>query len=111
DAQVDSRWTADAGYYYYETEYYTDQQGNRASRQVQRTRWESAWGSRSDFFDDTIVCASKGLPPKMVENFRSWSTKELVPYQPHYLAGWKAESYAIDLMPAWGMGQEIMAST
>jgi len=111
DAQVDSRWTAEAGYYYQETEWYNDAQGNRQSRQVTKTRWEPASGYRSDFFDDTIVCASKGLPANLVEKFRSWTTKELVPYQPHYLAGWKAESYAIDLMPAWGMGQSIMADT
>ena len=30
DAWCRSDWTAEAGYYYYETEYYTDEQGNRA---------------------------------------------------------------------------------
>lgn len=109
DAFVESRWTADAGYYYYETEYYTDQQGNRQSRQVQKTRWQPAWGHRNDVFDDVIVCASKGLPAALVDKFRTFDTKKLVPYQPHYLAGWKAESYAVDLMPAWGTGQQKMA--
>lgn len=109
DAYVQSRWTAQAGYHYQETEHYTDAQGNRQTRTVTKTRWEPASGHRSDHFDDVIVCASRGLKPELVDRFRTWSTGELVPYQPHYLAGWKAESYAIDLMPAWGTGQEKMA--
>jgi hypothetical protein len=109
DAQVSSNWTAEAGYYYYETEYYTDQNGNQQSRQVQRVRWESAWGHRSDFYDDTLVCASKGLPADLVAKFQTFDTKQLLGYQPHYLAGWRAESYAVDLMPAWGTAQESMA--
>lgn len=109
DAWVRSDWTADAGYYYYETEYYTDNEGNRQTRQVQRTRWEPAAGWRQDFFDDTLVCASKGLPPDLVSKFQTFDTKHLTPYRPEFLAGWRAESYAVDLMPAWGTAQEDMS--
>lgn len=108
DAWVRSQWTADAGYHYYETEYYTDSDGNRATREVQHTRWEPAAGWRQDFFDDTLVCASKGLPQDLVAKFQSFDTKQLTPYQPHFLAGWRAESYAVDLMPAWGTAQQSM---
>jgi hypothetical protein len=111
DAWARSDWTADAGYYYYETEYYTDSEGERQSREVQRTRWEPASGWRQDFFDDTLVCASKGLPPELVAKFQTFDTKQLSPYQPEFLAGWRAESYAIDLMPAWGSAQEDMSRT
>ncbi|MCC6553904.1 MAG: zinc ribbon domain-containing protein [Polyangiaceae bacterium] len=111
DAHVYSQWQAEAGYYYYETEHYRDEQGNTQTRQVQRTRWEPAHGHRSDAFDDVIVCASKGLPEELVSRFRTFDTKRLVPYQPEYLAGWKAEFYAIDLMPAYNQAERIMAST
>lgn len=110
DAMVASRWTAEAGYYYQETETYRDAQGNEQTRTVTKTRWEPASGSRTDHFDDTIVCASKGLPAALVDKFRTWTTQELVPYEPHFLAGWKAEAYALDLMPAWDQGQDKMAS-
>jgi DNA-directed RNA polymerase subunit RPC12/RpoP len=111
DAWVRSDWTAEAGYHYYVTENYTDSNGNRQTRQVQRTRWEPASGWRQDFFDDTLVCASKGLPGELVAKFQTFDTKQLTPYQPEFLAGWRAESYAIDLMPAWGTGQERMGET
>ncbi len=112
DSMVYSNWTAERGWYYYETETYTSYENGQSvtrTRQVQRTRWESAWGSRNDFFDDTLVCAGKGLPGDLVDKFSSFNTRELIPYAPHYLAGWRAEAYAIDLMPAWGIGQQKMA--
>lgn len=111
DSWVQSNWTADAGYYYYETEWYTDANGDQQSREVQRTRWEPASGWRRDFFDDVLICASKGLPEGLVKQFQTFNTQELVPYQPHFLAGWRAEVYAIDLMPAWAVAQEKMADT
>lgn len=107
DAQVYSNWTAEAGYHHTETE--TDSEGN--DREVTKTRWQHASGSRNDFYDDTIVCASKGLPERLVDRFRSWSTGELVPYEPRYLAGWAAESYVIDLPDAWTLGQQRMESS
>jgi DNA-directed RNA polymerase subunit RPC12/RpoP len=109
DAWVRSDWHADAGYYYYETEWYTDQNGNRATRQVQRTRWEPARGWRQDFFDDTLVCAGKGLPPDLVAKFQTFDTRQLTPYRPEFLAGWRTESYVVDLMPAWGQAQGSMS--
>jgi hypothetical protein len=111
DAMVHSNWTADAGYYYYETEHYTDSNGNRQTRQVQRTRWQRAHGSRNDFFDDTLVCASKGLPEVLVTKFTTFDTKQLVPYQPQYLAGWRAEVYAVELLDGWVIAQRIMGNT
>jgi hypothetical protein len=108
DARVDSSWTADAGYHYYETETYTDQQGNRQTRQVQHTRWRPASGQRADHFDDVIVCASKGLPAELAEGLQTFNTRELAPYRPEFLAGWRAESYAIDLPMAWQKGQGHM---
>jgi hypothetical protein len=110
DSMVHSHWTADRGYYYYETEHYRDANGNSQTRRVQRTRWESAWGNRSDFFDDVLVCASKGLPKELVVKFTTFQTRELVPYQPHFLSGWRAESYGVELMAAWPMAQDTMGN-
>src|SRR5262250_2143436 len=60
DAQVHADWTAESGYYYYETESYTDSNGQRQTRQVQRTRWVPSAGSLDHFFDDELVPASRG---------------------------------------------------
>jgi len=105
DSNVDSSWTAQAGYYYYETETYTEQDQNgewvQKTRQVRKTRWEPAWGSRSDRYDDLLVSASRGLPPDLAQKLSTFNTQGLQPYSPQYLAGWKAEEYAVEINDAW----------
>ncbi len=101
DTNVDSDWTAQAGYYYYETEHYIDEEGNAQEKRVQKIRWEPAWGSRSDFHDDVLICASKGLPDNLAKKLRTFNTAQLVTYDPQYLSGWKAEEYAVELNDGW----------
>ncbi len=108
DARVHSDWRAERGRYYYTEEEYTTQENGQTvtkTRQVQHTQWEPAWGNRDDFYDDLLVCASKGLPEDLAGRFRSFDTKQLVAYQPGYLAGWRAEEYAIDLRAGWQTAQ------
>jgi DNA-directed RNA polymerase subunit RPC12/RpoP len=115
DSGVDSSWTAERGFYYYVTESYMDRddKGNmvQRTRQVQKVRWEPAWGSRRDFYDDVLVCASRGLPPDLARKLSTFNTHELRPYDPAYLAGWKAEEYAIDLNEGWRQGAQIMEAS
>ncbi|HEY2748196.1 MAG TPA: hypothetical protein VGL86_26420, partial [Polyangia bacterium] len=111
DAHVESSWTAEAGYYYYETEEYTTQEGGQSvtkTREIQRTRWERAWGHRADEFDDVLVCASVGMPRDLADRFATFDTHALVPYSPGFLAGWRAEEYAVDLQAGFGFAQGKM---
>ncbi len=105
NADVYSQWTADRGWYYYETETYTAFENGQSvtrTRQVQRTRWESASGWRRDRHENVQICAGKGLPTNLVEQCSRFDATALVPYRPEYLSGWRAESYVVELMPAWG---------
>jgi hypothetical protein len=108
DAQVYARWTAESGYYYYETEYYTDSQGRRQSRQVQRIRWEYSSGELEHFFDDELVSASAGVDQAKLRKIEPFPTKELVPYNAGYVAGWVVERYQIDLIAAAQRSREAM---
>jgi ribosomal protein S27E len=111
DAHVESQWTAEAGYYYYVDEEYTTTENGETvtrTRQVRHTRWESAWGSRADDYDDVLVCASKGLPTELADQLKTFDTKQLVPYSPGFLAGWRAEEYAVDLQQGFGVAQQRM---
>lgn len=114
DADVNSNWTAEAGYYYYETETYTERENGQdviKERRIQKTRWESASGSRSDQFDDLLVCASAGLPKDLANQLRSFKTQALKPYDPQYLVGWNAEEYAVELNDAWKTAVRSIEST
>jgi DNA-directed RNA polymerase subunit RPC12/RpoP len=101
DAQVHAEWTAESGYYYYETEYYTDANGRQQSRQVQKVRWVASAGALDYFFDDELVPASRGVQPETLRQIEPFpTTKELVPYNAGYLSGWVVERYQIDLVAA-----------
>jgi hypothetical protein len=100
DAHVEADWTAEAGYYYYTTETYTDSQGNSRTRQVQHIRWEDAAGHVSHDFDDVLVSASKGVPADLVDSVGPFPTSELVPYDSSYVSGWVVEHYQLDLVQA-----------
>ena len=100
DAQANADWEAEAGYHYYETEAYTDSQGNRQTRQIQRTRWEYASGHLDHFFDDELVPASLGIQANHLRAVEPFPTQDLAPYDPAYLSGWVVERYQIDLVAA-----------
>ena len=108
DAQVHADWTAESGYYYYETETYRDSNGNTQTRQVQKVRWVPSSGSLDHFFDDELVPASRGVQPEMLRKVEPFPTKELVPYQPGFLSGWVVERYQIDLLAAAKQAREDM---
>ena len=101
DAQVHGDWTAESGYYYYETETYRDANGQTRTRQVQRVRWVPSNGSLDHFFDDELVPASRGVQEQMLRKIEPFpTTTDLVPYNAGYLSGWVVERYQLDLVSA-----------
>ena len=109
DAQVHADWTAESGYYYYETETYTDANGRVQTRQVQKIRWEFSSGSLDHFFDDELVPASRGVQEATLRKIEPFpTTTELVPYHAGYLSGWVVERYQIDLIAAAKEAREEM---
>jgi len=110
DAQVHADWTAESGTYYYETETYTDSDGKRATREVQKTRWWPSAGSLDHFFDDELVAASRGVQPDLLDRVEPFPTKELKPYNPGFLSGWVVERYQIDLVTAAQRARDQMDS-
>lgn len=105
DCNVHSDWSADAGYYYWVTRTVMVN-GKPRTKRVRKIRWVPAWGSRDDVYDDLLILASRGLPQSLVDKLGGFNTEALVPYQPHYLAGWRAEEYQVDLEQGWNAGQE-----
>jgi len=112
DAHVDARWTAESGYYYYETETYRDSTGRTASRQVRRTRWEDSAGQLAHFFDDDAVPGTVGVHTALLRKVEPFpTTADLKPYEPAYVRGWTVERYQIDLRQASQISKEQMDGT
>ncbi len=100
DSDITSSYTGERGIYYYVTETYTDTENGQSvtkTREVRRTRWSSASGTISHFFDDILIIASKSLPEKIAKKLNSWKLSELVPFNEKYLSGFKSEAYQVDI--------------
>lgn len=114
DCDAHSDWSADAGYYYYvtvPTTVFVNGKPRIVMRQERRVRWEPAWGSRDDHYDDLLVLGSKGVSEALAERLGGFDLAALVPYRPEYLAGWRAEEYQVDLEGAWENGRAKIAAT
>jgi LSD1 subclass zinc finger protein len=108
DSNTESNYTGMRGDHYYVSESYTDSNGNRQTRSVQKTRWSAASGHVSNTFDDVLVCASKSLPEKLVNDLEPWDLPELVSYNDNFLAGFVTESYQINLKDGFGKAKVRM---
>jgi ribosomal protein S27E len=108
DANADADWWAESGWYYDVEEVYTDANGQTQRRTVRQIRWEPSAGHLSHFFDDELVCASKGVDRSLIEAIGGYPTKELVPYDSGFVAGWVVERYQIDLPAAAQASRERM---
>ena len=98
DAEVSADYTAEGGERY---------KNNKGETQV---RWFPVSGHVQNFFDDTLVCGSKGVHPHLVQAVEPFptATDQLKPYDPGYLSGWTVERYQLDLVAAAERGRARM---
>ncbi len=111
DANAASQWTGEAGNYYYTTESYTvmvNGHPETRTRQVQHIRWEHRSGTHQAFYNDELVCASKGLHSSLMEKLYPFDLNTLTGYRPEFLSGWSAEEYTIDPKGCWQEAQARM---
>ncbi len=113
DAQVDARWTAEAGHYYYTTETYRDSKGVSRTRRVRHTRWVPASGSLRHFFDDALVPGTVGANMALLRKIEPFPVKEeLKTYAAEFVRGWTVERYQVDLRKASELNmQNLQART
>jgi len=97
-----SAYRGERGEHYYVTEEYDEQdsQGNTVhrTRQVQHTNWYPASGE--------VAHAVAGSHLNALE---PWDLAELRPYEPAYLAGFKAQRYQLDLGGGFDQAKHVMA--
>jgi ribosomal protein S27E len=112
DAHVDAEWTAESGYYYYETETYRDSNGDTQTRQVRHTRWEQSEGQLAHFFDDDAVPGTVGVHTELLRKVEPFpTTSDLKPYESAFVRGWTVERYQVDLRQASEISKQQMDST
>jgi ribosomal protein S27E len=108
DADTKSRYKGERGTVYYETRIVT-RNGKRVQESVAKVRWRKASGRVARFFDDVLVLASKSLPKRYTDALEPWDLAALEPYQPQYLAGFRAEAYTVELADGYEQARQHMA--
>ncbi|WP_439118392.1 TFIIB-type zinc finger domain-containing protein [Marivita sp.] len=96
DAETKSSYRGEHGTVYYENQRVV-RNGKPETVRVAKVRWRPASGHVARFFDDVLVLASRSLPKKHTDALEPWDLSELEPYQPEYLAGFRAEAYGVAL--------------
>lgn len=111
DAQAHTSYTGARGEHYWVQEPYTEMVNGRPQtrvRNVRKTRWYPALGEVRDSFDDILVPASKAIATKRLDDLDPWGLDKVEPYNPSYLAGFKAQRYQVDLESGFGVARERM---
>ncbi|MEL7298934.1 MAG: TFIIB-type zinc finger domain-containing protein [Pseudomonadota bacterium] len=107
DAATASRYTGQRGTHYYETKTVM-RDGKRETVRVRKTRWKSVSGRVARAFDDVLVLAATSLPKRYTDRLSPWDLSDLQPYNPEYLAGFRAEAYTVNLDAGFQEAQGIM---
>ena len=107
DADTSSQYSGQRGTHYYETRTVM-RDGKRKQVRVRKTRWRNVSGHVTRFFDDVLVLASTSLPKRFTDRLSPWDLSDLRPYQPEYLAGFRAEAYTVALDAGFEEAREIM---
>lgn len=111
DAETNSSYRGQAGYYYYVTETYTVQENGETkikTRQVRKIRWVPVSGIFTEYFDDVLINASKNVDEELMSKISPFDFKDLVRYQPEYLSGFQAERYSVQLLTGWNQAKEFI---
>ncbi|MEV8466576.1 TFIIB-type zinc finger domain-containing protein [Fluviibacterium sp. DFM31] len=96
DARTASDYRGERGTVYYTSRTVT-RNGQRQTERVARIRWRRASGRVARMFDDVLVLAARSLPKTFTDALPPWDLSQLVPYNPEYLAGMRAEAYTVEL--------------
>lgn len=111
DATASTRYAGLRGEDYWASETYTTISNGRPvirTRQVRRTRWYSAAGTVRDDFDDILVPATRSLPEKELHALEPWDLAKLAPFDERFLAGFRAESYQVNIEQGFDVARNAM---
>ncbi|MEB3294422.1 MAG: hypothetical protein VKJ24_14785 [Synechococcales bacterium] len=101
DSQTDTAYNGQRGDYYYTTETYTttNSEGETVTetREVRHTAWHPVSGQVDRWFDDILIPATTQLTEKQLKRLAPWQLQDCVPYDPAYLASFKAQRYQVPL--------------
>ncbi|MCA9974031.1 MAG: hypothetical protein KC425_27655 [Anaerolineales bacterium] len=103
DAQAKAAWRAEVAHTRTKS---TWSGGKRVTRTVTEWRWES--GQVAQFHDDVLVYGGEQVSRVLLQQMQGFQLADLVPYDPSFLAGVRAQAYDVGLDAAWELGRNAM---
>jgi hypothetical protein len=89
----------------------TDKGMTMQARQVPKIRWRRVSGHVNRAFDDILCPATRAVDQAAFERLGAWDLMALEPYDPRYLAGFRAETHTIPLEDGYAHAREVMDQT
>ncbi len=115
DADTETLYRGERGDYYYVTEEYYESDGRggtvRRTRQVRHTRWSPTAGRVERRFEDVLIAGTRAVPESKLNALEPWGLEALSPYQPAFLAGFKAQRYQVGLSDGFEKAKFVMRCT
>jgi hypothetical protein len=65
-------------------------------------------GQVRHFFDDVLICASRGVPQYLIDRLVPWDLPQLEDYRAELLSGFQTERYAVDLREGFEKARAVM---
>lgn len=97
-------------YWTFDTKVRTVYRGERGatsgSGKSRTTSWRSVEGEIRVAFDDRLSPASTAVPRHKLHELEPWPLQQLKPYDPGYLAGFRAQRYQVPLPDAWALAKQ-----
>ncbi|MEM6990734.1 MAG: hypothetical protein AAF721_09560 [Myxococcota bacterium] len=90
-AECRSTYSARVGVHWYRTEKVKDKDGKTRDKRIQETEWFPLRGSAVGQLRNHLECGSQGLTPYEATALRGFDFGRAVRFDPHLLAGWRAE--------------------
>jgi len=107
DSYTTSYYKGERGEHYQVTENYTEN-GETKTRTITKTRWYSASGTISQWFDDVLIPATRSVEQSSLDRLSPWDLANLNAYNPAYLSGYKAQCYQINLQEGFEKAKSVM---
>jgi DNA-directed RNA polymerase subunit RPC12/RpoP len=111
DAETRTEYAGQRGRVYYETRPVTTIVNGRRQtvmQQVARIQWSPVRGQVARDFDDVLVLGSRSLPKRFTDALAPWDLSVLSPYEPRFLAGFRAEGYTVPVDDGYGEARQLM---
>lgn len=112
DAETFSKYTADSGKDYTVTVQKTRYENGKTvvyNATETRTKWVRVSGNYSFFADDVLINSTRESVAKICSKVEPFDHSALIPYNPHFLAGFAAQRYTVGLVDGFDLAKAKIA--